>query len=200
MRDQAGGRGSSRSRRAQWPDRRARETTWCGDRVGAVLRACPGRGRCPTRTQLPRWCGRQWRGSSQCAPRRPWPAARWRRRRPRRAAPIQSSSWVNPTRAGYRGEQAMLECMETGRASKTALRVAIRRAAHQLADPPPVLDDPIGLRLVGSGYTRDLDRAMEKVARDFRAFVAARSRYVEDRLAEAVSRGVDQYVVLGAGL
>ncbi len=94
----------------------------------------------------------------------------------------------------------MLECMETGRASKTALRVAIRRAAHQLADPPPVLDDPIGLRLVGSGYARDLDRAMEKVARDFRAFMAARSRYVEDRLAEAVERGVDQYVVLGAGL
>src|SRR5438045_3448498 len=100
----------------------------------------------------------------------------------------------------YRGGQAMLECMETGRASNTALRVAIRRAAHQLADPPPVLDDPIALRLIGSGYARDLDRAMEKVARDFRAFMAARSRYVEDLLAEAVGRGIDQYVVLGAGL
>jgi methyltransferase (TIGR00027 family) len=90
--------------------------------------------------------------------------------------------------------------MQTGRASKTALRVAIRRAAHQLADPPPVLDDPIALRLIGSGFARDLDRAMEKVARDFRAFMAARSRYVEDRLAEAVASGVAQYVVLGAGL
>ena len=38
------------------------------------------------------------------------------------------------------------------------------------------------------------------VARDFRAFMAARSRYVEDRLAEAVWHGVRQYVVLGAGL
>jgi methyltransferase (TIGR00027 family) len=94
----------------------------------------------------------------------------------------------------------MLEFMETGRASKTALRVAIRRAAHQLADPPPVLDDPIAVRLIGSGYARDLDRAMEKVARDFRAFMAARSRFVEDRLAEAVAKGVSQYVVLGAGL
>jgi methyltransferase (TIGR00027 family) len=94
----------------------------------------------------------------------------------------------------------MLELMETGRASKTALRVAIRRAAHQLADPPPVLDDPIAVRLIGSGYARDLDRAMEKVARDFRAFMAARSRFVEDRLAEAVAQGVAQYVVLGAGL
>jgi methyltransferase (TIGR00027 family) len=90
--------------------------------------------------------------------------------------------------------------MEAGQPSKTALRVAIRRAAHQLADPPPVLDDPIALRLIGSGYTRDLDRAMEKVARDFRAFMAARSRFVEDNLAQAVARGVTQYVILGAGL
>src|SRR3954451_1033645 len=95
---------------------------------------------------------------------------------------------------------ARLENVETGRPSKTALRVAIRRAAHQLADPPPVLNDPISIRLIGSGYARDLDRAMEKVARDFRAYMAARSRFVEDKLAEAVAQGVTQYVVLGAGL
>lgn len=41
---------------------------------------------------------------------------------------------------------------------------------------------------------------MHPVARDFRAFMAARSRYVEDQLAKAVSNGVTQYVVLGAGL
>jgi len=33
-----------------------------------------------------------------------------------------------------------------------------------------------------------------------RAFIAARSRYAEDRLAEAVRDGVRQYVILGAGL
>jgi methyltransferase (TIGR00027 family) len=90
--------------------------------------------------------------------------------------------------------------METGRASRTALRVAIRRAAHQLADPPAILNDPIAVRLIGNDFARDLDRAMEKVARDFRAFMAARSRYTEDRLADAVANGVAQYVVLGAGL
>ena len=90
--------------------------------------------------------------------------------------------------------------METGRASKTALRVAIRRAAHQLADPPAILNDPIAVRLIGNGFARDLDRAMEKVARDFRAFMAARSRYTEDRLVDAVANGIGQYVVLGAGL
>jgi methyltransferase (TIGR00027 family) len=90
--------------------------------------------------------------------------------------------------------------MQTGRASKTALRVATRRAAHQLIDEPRVLEDPIAVKLLGSGFARDMERAMHKVARDFRAFMAARSRYVEDRLAEAVAAGVTQYVVLGAGL
>jgi methyltransferase (TIGR00027 family) len=90
--------------------------------------------------------------------------------------------------------------METGRASKTALGVAIRRAAHQMMDRPPVLDDPIAVRLVGPGYPRHMERAMHRVARDFRAFMAVRSRYVEDKLAEAVAQGVTQYVVLGAGL
>jgi methyltransferase (TIGR00027 family) len=93
-----------------------------------------------------------------------------------------------------------LEFMETGKASKTALGVAIRRAAHQLMDAPPVLEDPIALRLIGEGYRGKMGRASHRVGRDFRAFMAARSRYAEDRLAEAVARGVRQYVVLGAGL
>jgi methyltransferase (TIGR00027 family) len=90
--------------------------------------------------------------------------------------------------------------MQTGRASKTALKVAIRRAAHQLIDQPRVLDDPIAVRLIGNGFARDMERAMHKVARDFRLFMAARSRYAEDRLAASVAQGVNQYVVLGAGL
>ena len=80
------------------------------------------------------------------------------------------------------------------------MRVAIRRAAHQLVDRPPVLDDPIAVRLVGTEYARDLERASHAVGRDFRAFMAARSRYAEDHLAQAVAAGVRQYVVLGAGL
>ncbi len=90
--------------------------------------------------------------------------------------------------------------METGKPSKTALRVAIRRAAHQIADPPSVLDDPIALRLIGPGHENDLERAMHPVGRDFRAFMSARSRYAEDHLGQAVAAGVRQYVILGAGL
>ena len=90
--------------------------------------------------------------------------------------------------------------METGRASKTALGVAIRRAAHQLMEQPRILEDPIAVRLVGSGFPRQMERAMHPVGRDFRAFMAVRSRYVEDQLAVAVAQGVTQYVLLGAGL
>jgi methyltransferase (TIGR00027 family) len=90
--------------------------------------------------------------------------------------------------------------MEKGKASKTAFGVAVRRAAHQLMDHPPVLDDPIAVRLIGPGYPRHMERAMHQVARDFRAFMAVRSRYAEDQLAAAVRHGVTQYVVLGAGL
>jgi len=93
-----------------------------------------------------------------------------------------------------------LEIMETGRASKTALGVAIRRAAHQLTDHPPVLADPIALRLVGHVFPSRMERAMHPVARDFRCFMAVRSRYAEDQLAVAVAGGIAQYVILGAGL
>jgi len=96
--------------------------------------------------------------------------------------------------------------MQTGKASRTALRVAIRRAAHQVIDHPLVLDDPIALRLIGPGFANDpglandMERAKHRVARDFRAFMVVRSRYAEDQLAAAVAQGVTQYVILGAGL
>jgi methyltransferase (TIGR00027 family) len=84
--------------------------------------------------------------------------------------------------------------MKAGRASR------IRRAAHQLIDNPRILEDPIAVRLIGPGYENDMERAMHKVARDFRLWMVSRSRYAEDQLADAVARGVKQYVVLGAGL
>jgi methyltransferase (TIGR00027 family) len=90
--------------------------------------------------------------------------------------------------------------MESGRPSRTAFRVAMRRAAHQIFDRPPVLDDPIAVPLLGADFAIDREREMHPVARAFRAFMAVRSRYVEDQLAAAVAEGVAQYVVLGAGL
>ena len=90
--------------------------------------------------------------------------------------------------------------METGRASKTAFRVALRRAIHQIVDRPCILNDPIAVLLLGSRFTYDPVRERHRIARAFRAFMAVRSRYAEDHLAESVAQGVTQYVVLGAGL
>jgi methyltransferase (TIGR00027 family) len=93
--------------------------------------------------------------------------------------------------------------MQEGKFSRTAQRVAIRRAAHQLLDQPRVLDDPLALRIIGveaAQALRSSPREGHGFARAFRAFMAARSRYAEDQLARAVGNGVTQYVVLGAGL
>jgi methyltransferase (TIGR00027 family) len=93
--------------------------------------------------------------------------------------------------------------MQEGRFSKTAYRVAVRRAAHQLLDDPKVLDDPLALRIIGLEAVQELrsnPKEHPAFSRAFRAFMAARSRYAEDQLARAVEHGVGQYVVLGAGL
>src|SRR5579872_4195653 len=95
--------------------------------------------------------------------------------------------------------------MRTGRPSRTAQRVALRRAAHQLLDSPLVFADPMAIRIVGAADGRLLaadPSHLDQTAfdRGLRAFAAARSRLVEDRLADAVRAGVTQFVVLGAGL
>jgi methyltransferase (TIGR00027 family) len=93
--------------------------------------------------------------------------------------------------------------MQEGNFSRTAQRVAIRRAAHQLLDEPRVLDDPLALRIIGPEAAQDLrsnPKEHHAFSRAFRAFMAARSRYAEDELTQAVSKGVAQFVILGAGL
>jgi methyltransferase (TIGR00027 family) len=94
--------------------------------------------------------------------------------------------------------------MEQAVASRTALSVALRRAAHQIYDSPVVFDDPIAVDILGEAYAEQLQRTPLRPDRPFstglRAFLVARSRYAEDNLKQAVSRGVEQYVLLGAGL
>jgi methyltransferase (TIGR00027 family) len=93
--------------------------------------------------------------------------------------------------------------VQEGNFSRTAERVAIRRAAHQLLDHPLVLDDPLALRIIGSHAAQALrsnPKEHHAFSRAFRAFMAARSRFAEDELARAFAHSVRQYVVLGAGL
>jgi methyltransferase (TIGR00027 family) len=95
--------------------------------------------------------------------------------------------------------------MQDAHPSRTALRVALRRAAHQLYDAQPlVLNDPIAVAILGTTYFEELRRTPTRPDRPFsvalRAFLVARSRYAEDTLARAIAQGVTQYVLLGAGL
>lgn len=95
--------------------------------------------------------------------------------------------------------------MEEAKPSRTALRVAMRRAAHQIYDDKPlVFEDPFAVSILGDTYAEEVRRTPTNPDRIFsvslRAFLVARSRYAEDNLARAVERGVTQYVLLGAGL
>jgi methyltransferase (TIGR00027 family) len=98
--------------------------------------------------------------------------------------------------------------MEAARPSRTALRVALRRAAHQIHDRPIVFEDPVAVTILGTQYLDELrrtpDPAPGEKARPYsigmRAYLVARSRYAEDALAQAVANGITQYVLLGAGL
>lgn len=83
----------------------------------------------------------------------------------------------------------------------TAVRVALWRALHVEADPPPhVFKDDVGLMLAApdEGWRQRPD--MGPFTRPFRASIVARARFIEDFVAEQTAQGVGQYVILGAGL
>ena len=72
-------------------------------------------------------------------------------------------------------------------------------------DAPLVLDDPIAIPILGretAAALRADPGQFEKgrLSSYMRAFFAARSRFAEDQLAAARAAGVQQYVILGAGL
>ena len=94
--------------------------------------------------------------------------------------------------------------MIESRPSRTAYRVALRRAAHQVFDDPVVFRDPLALRILG--LTSDqlalnqLRAPKRPYSQSLRAFIVGRSCLAEDTLHLAVAEGWSQYVLLGAGL
>lgn len=111
--------------------------------------------------------------------------------------------------------------MDEQSASRTALAVALMRARHVRLDPNPLLDDAWGDRLVPDSFrealrnralsgmsAREREKAeaspesiVDQYLRNLAAYgnVILRSRFAEDALEIAVSRGVRQYVLVGAG-
>ena len=95
--------------------------------------------------------------------------------------------------------------MQEGNPSKTAFGVARRRAAHQILDQQPlVLTDPVAVPILGpqaaDGIRAEAEKHNSPFGRAMRSFMVARSRYAEEQLQAAVTSGINQYVILGAGL
>jgi methyltransferase (TIGR00027 family) len=84
----------------------------------------------------------------------------------------------------------------------TAIRVALWRALHVQIDAPPyVLEDEIGLKLATPDADwRERPDMNPLFTSSFRAAIVARARFIEDLVAQEASRGIRQYVILGAGL
>ena len=83
--------------------------------------------------------------------------------------------------------------------SRTALAAAMYRAAHQELDGGRLFSDPFAMQIIGEELrerTLEYGRARPLM----RSFIAMRSRVAEEKLSAAVARGVNQIVVLGAGL
>jgi methyltransferase (TIGR00027 family) len=81
----------------------------------------------------------------------------------------------------------------------------VHRAAHLLLDEDPkILVDPFARAFAGYASDAEMLQALaslEMIAFPrMRAVFTLRSRYAEDELAGAIIRGIDQYIILGAGL
>jgi len=113
--------------------------------------------------------------------------------------------------------------MEDNKVSRTALMMAYIRAYHAAHDAPKIFDDFLAhhflpdeavtyieqflanslhsLDPARAALCPDKETALAWVMRSMGAsFILSRARYTEDALEEAVTQGVRQYVILGAGM
>ena len=90
--------------------------------------------------------------------------------------------------------------MRGGGASRTALGAAGHRAAHQALEGGFVFADPLAVAILGEDAKQAIALARQQPERRrLRLFIAMRSRFAEDSARAAISRGVRQILVLGAG-
>jgi methyltransferase (TIGR00027 family) len=91
----------------------------------------------------------------------------------------------------------------------TAEGTAAIRAMHLLYDQPVVFNDPYALQLTSPALRRICQsrffqwilrrKSISETYRPISAQILARARYVEEKLEQAVSKGISQYVIIGAG-
>ena len=83
--------------------------------------------------------------------------------------------------------------MQSRPPSRTALVAAAHRAAHQKLEGGNIFADPFAYTILGKGGLALVDEAeSQALKRPLRLFIAARSRFAEDCLSVAVSRGVSE--------
>jgi methyltransferase (TIGR00027 family) len=95
--------------------------------------------------------------------------------------------------------------MKARYSSSTMILTAIQRAAYQvLDDEPRILDDPVAVGLTEGCSREEILAAAQEYRTPILALLRSafvlRSRFAEDCLRSAVSGGIRQYVILGAGL
>ncbi len=99
--------------------------------------------------------------------------------------------------------------MEENRRSKTAEAAAACRAWHLIYSNPKVYEDQFAIQLTSSSWRTIVNSRIltwliiEKLLRPIRpvfAEILGRARYTEELLEKAIKNGIDQYVLLGAGL
>jgi methyltransferase (TIGR00027 family) len=91
--------------------------------------------------------------------------------------------------------------MRDGQPSQTARGAAAYRAIHQTLEGGAIFKDPFASRILDEQTAVSLNEmAADESLRPMRLFIAARSRFSEDTMANCVAGGVRQVVVLGAGL
>lgn len=90
-----------------------------------------------------------------------------------------------------------------GQAKPSSQAVAVWRAVHQLLEHPPIFTDPIALKILGDAKTEalnQLDSYKDMLSTAMRVAIAVRSQFAEDERETALQNGVNQNVILGAGL
>ena len=91
-----------------------------------------------------------------------------------------------------------------GGPSRTAMMTAAARALHRDEPPPWVLDDALAIELAGDEGVEIRDRLRAELSPQsllaFSRWVCVRARVPEDVVERELAQGVDQYVILGAGL
>lgn len=91
---------------------------------------------------------------------------------------------------------------KTSAPDSSAVRVALWRALHvQIDAKPHVLEDEIGLQLANPDPNwRERPDMHPQYTSGYRAGIVARARLIEDLVLEQLNHGINQYVILGAGL